>query len=495
MSINQDPFDYDVFVSYPQALDKEGWVRKLQERVKLRLAEDALEAEVFMDKIDLSVGDRLEVILPKVRRSATFLAVLSRVYFDRPWCWKEIYEFMMTSDSANALFPVLRREIRHKEISCQIKHEHPDQIEAIQEVFDLIFKDTIYLAFFHHEDNEHIYYEPDDKKFISKSDKLADNIIRILQQKRRSKYVIGQIPNAHRESRGSSTQAHKNAGICVYLAQSCKSISKYREGVKEELTQNGYTVLPNDSTIHYYYESPQTEVEKLIQQDLQRCILSVHFIGDQDGTTPRDFECSVIELQYRIVKKHLDSSHKVLRFKQFVWIPPTVLIPKNKTPRDNFYQDIQNADHFLKISFDELKTDIQSELNSNRSNRLASESSISVCLISSFEDSEDYRSLCDQLFEWGYEVRGYDLEDHNEETDQRNQKYLEKFDKVIIFWGQEGQSWIDDKLRKVNAESSKTIIFIDLSSNSRQKSVFRTRKALVVKGEGINKFEQLRHHM
>jgi hypothetical protein len=522
MTPDEDLFEHDLFISYPQNLDNENWVSALRRVLENRLGEEVSNPEIFMDKMDLTVGDRLETILPKLRKSATFLAVLSKVYFERPWCWKEIREFLRVSSLDNyqnfhqGLFPVLKKEIDCEELYLSVRksideNNDKETWQEIKRVLDLLFKNTLHINFFHNVDDQVIYYEPGDKHFREASVKVGNKIIKALKSRRYSKYVDGRIVDAYKKSKELDKEILEEldtnylnieeANTFVYIAEVQKSLSSKREEIINELTQHGYVVLPNLSKMKYY-ELSQEDVEILIRQDMERCVLSIHLVGDQYGSVPESFQYSVIELQYRAIAKYISSSNINSGFKQFVWSNPTSSMPREEDRQWNFYQELQDAQYFFKVQLNELKTLILDELSSTKkvaefkeANQHKSKGSLNIYLISSVRDQKSIKLLGDVLFEEGYEIRGHIVE--TEDPSQEKEKNLEEFSKIIIFWGQENQSWIDEQIRKVNAESDKIIVFIsssDVSSSVKsQKFVFRTRKAQVVKegGREDNEFAEL----
>ncbi len=65
-----------------------------------------------------------------------------------------------------------------------------------------------------------------------------------------------------------------------------------RDEIRRDLQQHGYTVLPARTL------SPiGTEVEAEVREDLNRCSMSIHLIGNHYSLTPENAMTSLVEIQ------------------------------------------------------------------------------------------------------------------------------------------------------------------------------------------------------
>ena len=95
--------DHDLFVSY--AHEDLPWVSALQEQLTERLLHRlGWECDVWQDKNKLRTGQNFPSELEKaIRRSAAFLAVLSRNYQGKDWCEKELDAFRREAEKDDGM--------------------------------------------------------------------------------------------------------------------------------------------------------------------------------------------------------------------------------------------------------------------------------------------------------------------------------------------------------------------------------------------------------
>ena len=97
-------YKYDVFISYAQAIDHEGWVRRFNEKLTNYLGE-ILDGEpaLFWDKRSLRPNDVLsDTVKQAVRESAVLVVIVSTKYLTRHWCQIERDQFTRSHGVAAA---------------------------------------------------------------------------------------------------------------------------------------------------------------------------------------------------------------------------------------------------------------------------------------------------------------------------------------------------------------------------------------------------------
>lgn len=124
-------FEYDIFISYNRSRRLNSWIDKdfyptLCEYLEVDLAK---KARVFWDVQDMPVGVPFPPVLEKkLQRSRCMIALLSRGYFQSPWCvaeWnyfsRRSYDGVSRSGLESRIFPIRW----HGEIPEQVSYLNP----------------------------------------------------------------------------------------------------------------------------------------------------------------------------------------------------------------------------------------------------------------------------------------------------------------------------------------------------------------------------------
>ena len=134
------------------------------------------------------------------------------------------------------------------------------------------------------------------QKFLMKLDDLAQDLKDLLE------FV-----------EGPADAGARAASRCHFLAVTTHDLQDERDAIRRDLQQHGYTVLPGRTL------SPiGAEVEAEVREDLERCSMSIHLIGNHYSLTPENAMTSLVEIQNELAIERGERGG----FTRLVWIPP-----------------------------------------------------------------------------------------------------------------------------------------------------------------------------
>ncbi len=132
----------------------------------------------------------------------------------------------------------------------------------------------------------------------------------------------------------------------VYLASTGVDMVIQRDIIKRELLRHGYRVLPEHSL-----PKEVKLLELMVREDLAKCRLSIHLVGEDYGYKPKGSDLSIVDIQNRmagdhtleVIEKNEKSRDKEL-FSRLIWLSP----------------DLKNVSERQKIFVEDLKSDAAS---------------------------------------------------------------------------------------------------------------------------------------
>ena len=252
----------------------------------------------------------------------------------------------------------------------------------------------------------------------------------------------------------------------VYLASTGVDMVIQRDMIKRELMRHGYKVLPDHSL-----PKEVKSLDRMIRDDLDRCRLSIHMVGEDYGYKPKGSELSVVDIQNRVASDHtyqMVDRNKELKedekqpFSRLIWVSPDL---KNITERQKIFIEDLKSDaaaleeaEVLQIPLQELKSIVRDELVTGGRFKTKreikgfepaekEEESKMIYLIA---DKRDVRSI-NQLREY-LEAQGYNVVSPSYEGDLVDLRYihqenLRRCDASIIYYGDATEEWIKTKLQ------------------------------------------------
>ncbi|MBV6639712.1 MAG: hypothetical protein KI791_03290 [Cyclobacteriaceae bacterium] len=249
----------------------------------------------------------------------------------------------------------------------------------------------------------------------------------------------------------------------VYLASTGVDILIQRDVVKRELIRHGYKVLP-DHTL----PKEAKLLQSMVREDLHKCRLSIHMVGEDYGYRPTGSDLSVVDIQNRLASEHTKtmSEHNANAkekdkklFSRLVWLSPDLA---NVTERQKiFIEDLKSEAatldeaEVLQITLQELKGIIREELMTggrfkvadNQTYQVKDDGSKVIYLIHDKEDKKGSKPLEEYLTKQGYRVVAPSFDGDLVDIRYIHQENLRKCDASIIYYGQANEEWIKTKLQ------------------------------------------------
>lgn len=250
----------------------------------------------------------------------------------------------------------------------------------------------------------------------------------------------------------------------VYLASTGVDMVIQRDIIKRELIRHGYKVLPQHTL-----PKEVGQLEHQVSEDLHKCRLSIHLIGEDYGYKPKGSEISVVDIQNRIASNHTyemvdynNTAKEKKPFSRLIWVSPDL---KNVTERQKIFIEDLKSDaaaleeaEVLQIPLQELKSIIREELVTggrfHREHREiegyeqdSSSSSKVIYLIQDKGDTKDTASLRKFLEDSGYKVVAPSYTGDLIDIRYIHQENLRRCDGSIIYFGKAKEAWIKTKLQ------------------------------------------------
>ncbi|WP_420318781.1 DUF4062 domain-containing protein [Ekhidna sp.] len=252
----------------------------------------------------------------------------------------------------------------------------------------------------------------------------------------------------------------------VYLASTGVDMVIQRDIIKRELMRHGYKILPDHSL-----PKEAKALERMVRDDLDRCRLSIHLVGEDYGYKPRGSELSVVDIQnrtasdhtYQMVDKNKEAKEDEKKpFSRLIWVSPDL---KNVTERQKIFIEDLKSDaaaleeaEVLQIPLQELKTIIREELvTGGRFNvrrdlkgldqEKPGEKTKMIYLIADKRDISDIDDIQSYLKDQGFNVVSPSYEGDLVDLRYIHQENLRRCDASIIYFGQSSEDWIKTKLQ------------------------------------------------
>lgn len=279
-------------------------------------------------------------------------------------------------------------------------------------------------------------------------------------------YDINHVLNARITSEDDGSYINIPREKTVYLASTGVDMVIQRDIIKRELIRHGYKVLPDHSL-----PKEVKALDRMVRDDLERCRLSIHLVGEDYGYKPRGSELSVVDIQNRVASDHtyqmvennkkLDDKEKSL-FSRLIWVSPDL---KNVTERQKIFIEDLKSDaasleeaEVLQITLQELKSIVREELvtggrfNSHREIKgykpaKKEDKSKMIYLIADKRDVENIDDIKVYLKKEGYNVVAPSYEGDLVDLRYIHQENLRRCDASMIYFGKSTEEWIKTKLQ------------------------------------------------
>lgn len=473
-------FEFDVFVSYAHidntAADKhhKGWVAKLHETLDRRLTQLLGKPTRIWRDPKLKGNDVFEeVLIDRVRRAAVLVSVVSPRYVRSEWTIRELNEFWKAAEEQGGvqvrdksrIFKVLKTPV-------PLNQQSPPLRSLLGYEFFRVDPDN---GSFREFDDQ---FGPEfEQKFLMKLDDLAQDLKELLE-------CVD--PDA------GATPAVAGTGDAVFLAVTTLELQDERDAIRRDLQQHGYTVLPTRTL------SPiGTEVESEVREDLDRCSMSIHLIGNHYSLVPENAMTSLVEIQNELAIERGERGG----FTRLVWVAPGMQVsdPRQQEVIDRLRMDPRmgpRAD-LLEKPLDELRTVIHETLERERAAKTtppspalstaASAGVPSVYLIYDQGDAAAISPWADLLFDQGVDVVHPVFEGDEPAVRECHEESLRSSDGVVIFDAAAHPLWLRRKfseLKKIpgygRTKPAPVVAVCQLPPKTPDKERLRSHEAMVI---------------
>jgi len=440
-------FAKHLFISYahidnqPLTPEQQGWITRFHATLEALLSmRIGGKAEIWRDEKLQGNDIFADEITAQFPHTALLVSVLTPRYLKSEWCTREVHEFCQSAEQNGGV--VVENKARvFKVIKTPVDTEAtlPPVMQAALGYEFFTFEDDTPLEL------DPAYGEKFAQNYNRKVGKLAWDVAQLLK---RLETYTGSRDRVHDESKATRAT--------VYLAECSYDQREARAILQANLERHGYTVLPNQPM-------PRDEVEyvALVARLLERCVLSIHLVGEGYGAVPDGpSDKSVPVLQNELAIRQ--SKHGVL---------PRVIWLRQGTHSDNAQQqrfiealhrdaEAQFGADLITGDLEALKASIHTTLK-----RLAQPAPAPppppggrgggakmiylICNEIDRKATVPIRRFCRGE---GFEVVLPAFEGDATAVRETNQKLLTDCDAVILFYGAGDEAWkrtVDNELKKM----------------------------------------------
>jgi hypothetical protein len=229
----------------------------------------------------------------------------------------------------------------------------------------------------------------------------------------------------------------------VYLAETGRDLTVQRSILTRELQRNGYTVLPDKSL-----PGKIPELENVIRNNLNQCVMSIHLIGGAYGEIPEGSDRSIVDIQHRLAgEKSSHARENKEFFSRLIWISPSLshANERQKIFIESVKRDVETLEgaEILQTPLEDFKNIIREELVevTDRKNR-AEPAGRSIYLLYEKGDHDDVKPYIEAIEKSGFHVLIPSFEGEWLELRQKHIENLLAFDAAIIYKGKSNDQWV-----------------------------------------------------
>ena len=247
----------------------------------------------------------------------------------------------------------------------------------------------------------------------------------------------------------------------VYLAEVGSDMAPFRSVLKRELQQRDYRVLPENTT-----PLKREAIEKITIRDLERCMLSVHLMGEDYGKLLPRQSMSVIEVQNKVAHTHTlntlrgENGKNEGGFYRLIWLNPNNVITSEKQKlfieRVKSEASMVEEAEVLEVDMPEFKSIVLSRLRSfeeeqvkKTSRNAQARKNASVYLMYDKCDRSEIDDLAGLLIDSGLQVLTLPDEGEPWELRETHQENLRNCDGSLIYLNKAKPHWLNTKLQDI----------------------------------------------
>ncbi len=425
-------FSDDIFISYAHVDDRpvddvKGWVSTLHERLNDRLFQlVGAEVRIWWDQRQQENTYVIGMIGDRVSDTRLLISIVTPRYLNSNWCRAEVAEFCRRTDQTGGI-TIGNQPRVFKVIKTPVNPDH--DMDELRELlsFDFYEIDANGNA---REFRQEVGANKD-LKYWARFEDLAQAIKRAIESEPKPQPTdTDELPLAKK----------------VYLAQTTADLRDERDRIKRELLQRGFYVLPDRDLP----TDSASEFEPAVREQIERCVLSVHLIGESYGVIPDgEEERSIIRWQADIAAEQTQKGSKFVRL---IWMPPG--LPAKPGRHAKLLEDLRTSvsagSELLETPIEDLKTRILEKLappETTASDQATSgESDVTrVYLIHDNRDLDGVQPVDDFLYNEGFEVIRSINEGDQSQVAQYHRENLCTCDAALIYYGTGNELWLRSK--------------------------------------------------
>lgn len=476
---SSEAFESDIFVSYAhiddQALTEgqKGWISTFHRALEIRLAQLLGKQPRIWRDLKLQGNDYFaDKLVDRLPKSAALVSVLTPRYVKSDWCRREVEEFCKASERSGGLRVADKARV-FKVVKTPVPLEqHPAELQQLLG-YDFY---TVESQTGRPRELDHQAGPDLQRQYWARLDDLAHDLSDLLS-------LIDERPQP-REAAGAPRG-------CVYLAETSSDLKEKRDAIKRELLGHGYAVLP-DRPLPLF--SP--DCADMVREQLARCRLSVHLVGQNYGIVPEGETDSLVALQNELATQRDGTDG----FSRLIWLPPGLVTTDERQQGfiRHLYTDerLQQGADLLETPLEDFKAALHQRLQPppEPPRREAGAAGAEGCdgpsriyLICDQSDLDATPPLEDFLFDQGLEVILPVFDGDETQVRRDHEESLALCDAALLYYGNGSELWLRQKLRELQkaaaygrtAPLAARAVYVGLPEGP-QKKRFRTHEALVL---------------
>ena len=341
-----------IFISYGHFDDEPspGWVTAFSKQLEIRLKQYIGE-EAFVLWADTQLpgnANNWGRIEQKLSTAQVLVSIVSKRYVRSTSCWHEVDRYYsqwreglwVDQDTARVFkvvkLPITRDEVP-PEVSDELKSIFIDKLNGFQ-FYKIINEKGAF---------RELDAELDRKEYLDQLSDLTFDLANFVK----------------RLSSGADEPKR-----LVYVADTTPDLAEFRDGIRRDLRERGFAVLPQRPI-----EWNSLDYAARVLEDVNRCDLSVHILGSRRGIVPDD----TTQLGLGSVQLDVALTSPSLKHPPIVWVPADVAVDRIAAGEHRDYLDkllkggfARRGVDVLRGDHDELKTVIQDALTPRPSPQL-----------------------------------------------------------------------------------------------------------------------------
>lgn len=444
-------FEYEVFISYahldnePLPEKEKGWIAQFGELLDRLLGEELGAApKIWRDNMLRGDDFITDAILKQMPRIAVMISVLSPRYIKSEWCLRELNHFCESAEQTGG-FRIGNKSRIYKVVKTPVRGDEPETLRDIKGYEFFQIKDKSgrpqWFAF-----DEEFGLEAR-VNFLNKVGDIAFDIANLIETLRKQIPVQQPSPEIDPVKTIAPQPEDSPGTVSVYLAEVTPDLAHEWENIRRDLLQRRYRVLPEHPLPKKLHE-----LEKAVRDDLAKCNLSIHLVGDEYGDSPEDDTRSYVYLQNELAAERASDA----KFARLIWMP------KESKPdgaeQAEFVKELLEAapvgnTDLLQTSLEDLKTIIQDALKGKKKSEsepvVVKQNDIPLVYIicdRADVETEAVKPLQIYLSALGYDTVLPAAKDDEEDVRQDHEAKLKVCDAALVFWQSAPRLWLLTKL-------------------------------------------------